>query len=1190
VGIDQRLLVEASTRRAQVERRSEQLVADYRAREGREPGPAVMKRIRQEATLSTRAAKSTVPAGQQITTWAQPKVQRLTSMLRDTADRAQQWLSGGSVGDQRNLQLQRREEMVATAVAAVQEKYSTWTIGNLIAELRDAQVVSTGDGELTALGKEILRDPARYGVQTVSAPDPGSVPRELQRADGRSIYRAHNDERFATDEQMAIETGIVAAARLQDAPVLSGPRLELARRELLERGLGADQLAAAIGALSSGRRGDVLIGPAGVGKSRTVTGLRTVWERHLGGRVIGLATSQKATNNLADEGMTALNTAQFLQRFAPDEDGLVRDLVRPGDLFVLDEAGMVSTSDFRQISDIVGAGGGKLLYTGDTAQLGAVGAGGMLDLLVRDNGAHRLVEVHRFTHAWEKTASLGLREGDDSVLAAYDRHGRLFGGNVEQMSEAALRGYLADTLAGKSSAIVVGSNSEAAQLSAQVRAELVRLGRVAPEVLAMLRDGNQVGVGDVVAARANSTTIRVDGPGSVTNRETYTVLRRGADGALQVRGVNGSVAHLPASYVAEHLTLAYASTVYAVQGVTLDTCHALIDENSHLQSLYVAMTRGREANAAYVVTQREPDHHDVERLDGTAVSALGKVMERRDAEEDKAIAGVTAEVTRRVGEQSGASLASVGTQWDLLTSEAGVQRYTESLVELLGPEQARRAVSEPGFRKLTHALRASELAGHDVHAALAEAIEQRSLADVDSLSDVLRWRINHNRDDRLPEREVHAGDWSTLTAPIDGPRGEYARVLADAASSRQSQLGAQAATEFPAWAIHLLGALPADELQVAEWTRRAGVIAAYRDLATIPETALSLGEAPAREQVFHRALWEQAFSAAGCPVEDLDYRTASDAELYGMRERWTREEKWAPYFVGDELAYAHQEATTHRQDVLLWSAEAQLYPEGTAERDQIDDDVRTAQQAAELAESRAGHLQVIEDLRQQWSVSVAHQRLANEKAGEELGRRGLDRDRTLPVTEQLGLFEVTEAEATTLANRQIANGQLPLNFGEPLEDVPITVARTVSERAIEGIGQIVDRRLDEVDPDQHVLFSAQAASTELAAAQPLRATENDNAPARASQQSAARPDAATQTAATVGEARRHAEISAELRAGRDLRSQTTTWEHDLAATEAQSRAARARRDDSAEIGIDETLAAERDTQRQSISSGAALSG
>jgi ATP-dependent exoDNAse (exonuclease V) alpha subunit len=58
---------------------------------------------------------------------------------------------------------------------------------------------------------------------------------------------------------------------------------------------------------------------------------------------------------------------------------------------------------------------------------------------------------------------------------------------------------------------------------------------------------------------------------------------------------DGATAHLPASYVTAHLTLAYASTVYAAQGRTVDTAHAVLGEQAHREDAYVALTRGREA-------------------------------------------------------------------------------------------------------------------------------------------------------------------------------------------------------------------------------------------------------------------------------------------------------------------------------------------------------------------------------------------------------------------------------------------------------------------------------------------------------------------------------------------------------------------------------------------------------------------
>ncbi len=64
-----------------------------------------------------------------------------------------------------------------------------------------------------------------------------------------------------------------------------------------------DQRETVLQILSSGRGGDVLIGPAGAGKSRTVGALARVWEQQLGGRVLGVATSNMATRVLIEDGL-----------------------------------------------------------------------------------------------------------------------------------------------------------------------------------------------------------------------------------------------------------------------------------------------------------------------------------------------------------------------------------------------------------------------------------------------------------------------------------------------------------------------------------------------------------------------------------------------------------------------------------------------------------------------------------------------------------------------------------------------------------------------------------------------------------------------------------------------------------------------------------------------------------------------
>jgi hypothetical protein len=87
-----------------------------------------------------------------------------------------------------------------------------------------------------------------------------------------------------------------------------------------------------------------------------------------------------------------------------------------------------------------------------------------------------LTEARRFTHEWERDASLRLRAGDETVLTEYHKHGRLIdAGTIEQAEDSAATAWLADTLAGKHSLLSVNSNEQAAHLSAKLRTEFIRL-------------------------------------------------------------------------------------------------------------------------------------------------------------------------------------------------------------------------------------------------------------------------------------------------------------------------------------------------------------------------------------------------------------------------------------------------------------------------------------------------------------------------------------------------------------------------------------------------------------------------------------------------------------------------------------------------------------------------------------------
>ncbi len=82
---------------------------------------------------------------------------------------------------------------------------------------------------------------------------------------------------------------------------------------------------------------------------------------------------------------------------------------------------------------------------------------------------------------------------------------------------------------------------------------------------------------------------------------------------------------------------------------------------------------------------------------------------------------------------------------DLRTDEVqlpAVLRHAHTATAALGTEQAEHARREPAWPALTAALRRAETGGHDPIALLRTVAEAREITDVDSVSQVLAWRLN----------------------------------------------------------------------------------------------------------------------------------------------------------------------------------------------------------------------------------------------------------------------------------------------------------------------------------------------------------------------------------------------------------------------------------------------------------------
>jgi hypothetical protein len=172
------------------------------------------------------------------------------------------------------------------------------------------------------------------------------------------------------------------------------------------------------------------------------------------------------------------------------------------------------------------------------------------------------------------------------------------------MATDALNGYRKDVAAGKDALLLCDTIEMADALNRRIHDDAIPAD--APTVTAAR--GQRVAVGDLILSRRNDPTVAVWA--SATLEQAANPVRNGdrwrvaaidpsTNRILAERLTDRASAVFDTGYVADHVTQGYATTVHSAQGVTADTTHAVLGENTTRSMLYVTMTRARDANTAY---------------------------------------------------------------------------------------------------------------------------------------------------------------------------------------------------------------------------------------------------------------------------------------------------------------------------------------------------------------------------------------------------------------------------------------------------------------------------------------------------------------------------------------------------------------------------------------------------------------
>lgn len=566
-----------AARAAQIARNTDRYEAAWRRDHPlEEPGPRLLRSWDRRAWADARPDKVTPHDGTSLTA-------RWVDELHDLGYRAPT-APVVAVGGLRIGQLDRdaAAELIISRLGA---RRSSWNHADIRGE---AETIIAGAGVVaaTAARRELSEDlTARSIARCARLLDRDDTPDHIRALTSTRVLRVENDLLV----RLARRAGPQTPPFNIDHPVPTH-ELDEAQHKVARALIGEHRLL-------------VIEGAAGAGKTTALAAARDVLADD-GHRLMVVTPTLKAAHVAAEQIDTEAHSAGWLihrHGFRWDDDGhWTREdatdpsaRLTPGDLLLVDEAGMLDQDTALAILAIADESGARVALVGDRHQLPAVGRGGVLDLAARwvSPEAHLTLDtIHRFSDPEYAELSTLMRTGRqpgavfDALLSRGDI--TIHATDVERV----------DALADVDGLVIADTRQQVAVLNGAIRDR--RRDDASPELATGA--GELIGPGDLITTRRNDP--RLD----VANHDTWTVRAIGTDGSLVARGPRGART-LPPEYVHDHVELAYATTAYGAQGQTVPTAHLALGESTGAASAYVGMTRGRHRNVAHIVADSVED-------------------------------------------------------------------------------------------------------------------------------------------------------------------------------------------------------------------------------------------------------------------------------------------------------------------------------------------------------------------------------------------------------------------------------------------------------------------------------------------------------------------------------------------------------------------------------------------------------
>ncbi|MFG1298066.1 Ti-type conjugative transfer relaxase TraA, partial [Xanthobacter sp. V13C-7B] len=370
-----------------------------------------------------------------------------------------------------------------------------------------------------------------------------------------------------------------------------------------------------------------VVGYAGAGKSTLLEAANVAWTAG-GRRVFGAALSGKAAEGLEESAGIASRTLASWELAWKNGNATLQK----GDVFVVDEAGMVSSRQMARIVTAVEEAGAKLVLVGDAQQLQPIQAGAAFRAIIDRIGAKHLVGVRRQREAWMQDASRDFASGDgvrfNRAMGAYKDHGAIRQTVTNDEARAALvqewtnqrneiraeKEARGEALQGNEMIVLAHTNANVRALNDDMRGVLQDAGDLTNARKFTTEAGTrEFAVGDRLLFLENAHFIEPSAPElerqSVKNGMLGTVTAT-TDAAgkprLSVRLDAGrEVVFSTDTY--RHFDHGYATTIHKSQGATVDHAFVLASSMMDQHLTYVAMSRHRHSVALYAAQEEFSD-------------------------------------------------------------------------------------------------------------------------------------------------------------------------------------------------------------------------------------------------------------------------------------------------------------------------------------------------------------------------------------------------------------------------------------------------------------------------------------------------------------------------------------------------------------------------------------------------------